>query len=144
MIIIAYLYVMQYEHGFRQTKKSRVRQHISNQECMPSFDHLIYLLWCPVDCKIRYVGYTHGVPWARLTGHIAEGRSKHKSPKKAWLSMLILKGLLPTMRLIASFQSAESALAYELELIKKIGSRRQLVNKAGQAIDARRKGWPLQ
>jgi len=117
---------------FRQTKKSRIRQHISNLKGMVAGSHFVYALWCPMSKRIRYIGYTCGFPWSRLSNHLAGARAGVDSPKNEWLTSLLSAGLLPTMRLLRAFSDEVSARECEVELIRLLGCKRDLVNRPSQ------------
>jgi len=88
----------------------------------------VYVLYCPVLKRIRYVGCTNSVPWARYNGHMADARACHRyNAKAAWIYSLIQQGLRPVMRLVHSGE-AHAAFVVEEELIASISKRRQLFN----------------
>jgi hypothetical protein len=113
-------------------KNSRFRDHISNEESMPSYRHLVYVLWCPLDKCIKYVGYTDGYPWTRLQLHMSDGRNVAitDNPKYLWLRRLHAAGLIPTMRLLKSFTQKADAYRFEAAMIAHIGAKRTLTNRS--------------
>jgi len=76
--------------------------------------YVVYVLICPVDRVIKYIGCTKN-PLNRLGAHISD---KHSNKKKvAWIDGLKRAGLLPLLEIVDQFDDAETAFRREEELI---------------------------
>lgn len=109
----------------------KYREHLSNLEAFRPMGCTVYVLWCPVEKEIRYVGYTRLAPWVRFQAHLAEARRvtvAEATDKHVWLKALAEKGMMPVMRVLKCFANKIPAYRMEAELISSIGSRRLLVN----------------
>jgi hypothetical protein len=113
----------------RRLPKSLYRDHVSNMESIDRAQHLVYILWCPLDKTIKYVGYTDSMPWTRLSLHVCDGRKNNPHPRYQWMKRLLAAGLIPTMRLMKSFPDKGAAYRYEAALIASIGTKRELTNR---------------
>lgn len=60
----------------------------------------IYVLKCPLEDKIRYVGVTVNLLSARLSQHLHDARKNRGNYKVHWLKTLINKNIKPTIELI--------------------------------------------
>lgn len=122
------------------------RQHCSNvpppiSRYQNATGVFVYLLWCPVDKVVKYVGCSGHTPKERLLGHVCEarGNTSNHTPKSRWIQSLLALGLYPTLRYIKGFDFYEEAYILEAQLIASVGARRALfngnkgnVNKAAQ------------
>lgn len=66
----------------------------------------IYVLTCPVDGCVRYVGKS-GNPKSRYRQHITK-LDAQPTPKRKWIEMLKTQGLQPKMEIIAESHGDEA------------------------------------
>ncbi len=124
MITNDYLYTMNIPRRFP-------RDYVSGAE-RSEYPFRIYVLYCPVEKQIRYVGYTSGALYYRLHQHCSESRQygeRWLGPKGPWIKGLVALDLLPFIRCIAGFHEAKEAKAFEAEMIRHIGAKRLLHNR---------------
>jgi hypothetical protein len=103
------------------------------------FQYSVYVLYCPVGKRIRYVGQTRFALYWRLALHRQEATAHGFSEKQKWLRSLRALGTMPLIRKVAKFKTRGEAKAYETQLIKALWPRCPLLNKEGTPIDTRLK-----
>lgn len=87
--------------------------------------YYVYVLKCPFDFKIRYIGCTKN-PKLRYRNHRTDNRFTNEYIKD-WLCGLRLSGNKPIFQIIYETYSEKNAKSMEKNLIKKFSD--QLVNK---------------
>lgn len=60
----------------------------------------IYILKCPMQGHVTYIGITKNTLKSRLAGHMREARDFKHWPKSVWINSLIGQGLKPIIELI--------------------------------------------
>lgn len=98
-------------------------------------NYKLYILYCPYQNIIRYIGVTKRDLKDRLTEHLRCDKNKHKSN---WIKKILSKGYIPEIKLIADNLSEEKAYEMEKQLIKicrhLLGKKLTNINDGGKHI----------
>lgn len=97
--------------------------------------YIVYGLLCPIELKIKYIGYTKNLP-KRIKMHVAESWFAPEG-RKEWMEMLKQNKLRPIGVPLAQFASELKALYHEDKLIRQHGEK--LFNQMNNPH--RRKWW---
>lgn len=88
-------------------------------------NYKVYLLECPIEGKIKYVGITSQDVKKRYKRHLAE---TNQNPKTEWFKSLKKQNLQPILKLVESNLSFLAANQIEQKLIKKYNKDGHLTN----------------
>ena len=108
---------------------------------------LIYCLYDPIECKIRYIGRTtKKVLDHRLIEHITKSRyhNRYYPGKKAthkvnWINFLIKEGREPKIKKLCEVIGWKESHIFERDLIKKYDEKRDLTNADDRGIGHKNK-----
>ena len=82
----------------------------------------IYVLICPIDNKIRYVGKSKN-PKTRYKQHLKDSEKRQNTEKQRWIKQLKIKKQLPIMKIIKAVgNEVESRKEEEVQVIKNINT----------------------
>lgn len=95
----------------------------------------IYVLYNPINSKIRYIGRTKQTLKKRLAVHLSTSRKKRKdnlsktfSHKENWINKLLKNGIKPKIRLLTTIKGWKESHILEKSLIQKHLLKHNLVN----------------
>lgn len=103
----------------------------------------IYVLICPIENIVRYVGITERTPEKRLIEHI-EGGNKGNTHKNNWIKRLKKQNLVPKATLVGKDLIKKDACEKEIELIKLyrylLGNKLTNIHEGGNIPPKNKKG----
>lgn len=82
-----------------------------------NMNYKLYILICPIDNCVRYVGITSKSLKERLKIHIRNRNRKKNYYKENWIQKLKKQNLKPQIKLVADKLSKEKACQMEIDLI---------------------------